>query len=283
MMLPIALVADTPATLRAEYEQDVARALRPTVPEAVVGTEDLGHLPLLVQRYLRLAGVVGKPRVSNFRVRMHGRIRSGPSTRWMPLTAEQHNTVHPPARLFHLRSAMWGLPVQGYHRFIGTEATMEIRAAGLVPIERAAGKEMNRSETVTLFNDMCVMAPATLIDPAIGWEVLDASSVRATFHHAKHTIHATLVFSESGELVNVISDDRYQLSPDARSARNVRWSTPITSYREFGTFHLPSTGEGRWHERDGEYTYIQLTIDEVEYNVVRLRPEALAARPVFIV
>lgn len=283
MILPIALVADTPATLRAEYELDVARALRPTFADPNVGTQDLGHLPLLVQRYLRLAGVVGKPRVSNFRVRMHGRIRSGPSARWMPLTAEQHNTVHPPARLFHLRSSMWGLPVQGYHRFIGTEATMEIRAAGLVPIERAGGREMNRSETVTLFNDMCVMAPATLIDPAIGWEVVDASSVRATFHHAKQTIQATLVFSESGELVNFISDDRYQLSPDARSARKVRWSTPITSYRKFGAFQLPSTGEGRWHERDGEYTYTELTIDEVEYNVVRLRPEALAARPVFIV
>ena len=44
-MLPIALVADTRATLRAEYEQDVARALRSTVAQGIVGNEDLGHLP----------------------------------------------------------------------------------------------------------------------------------------------------------------------------------------------------------------------------------------------
>ena len=29
---------------------------------------------------------------------------------------------------------------------------------------------MNQGETVTMFNDMCVMAPATLIHRAIEWE-----------------------------------------------------------------------------------------------------------------
>ena len=32
---------------------------------------------------------------------------------------------------------------------------------------------------------------------------------------------------------------------------------------------LASKGEGRWHEADGEYAYIELTIDAVEYNVTR--------------
>jgi hypothetical protein len=26
-------------------------------------------------------------------------------------------------------------------------------------------------------------------------------------------------------------------------------------------------GEGRWHEPDGDYAYIELTIDDVGYNV----------------
>jgi hypothetical protein len=29
---------------------------------------------------------------------------------------------------------------------------------------------MSQSETVTLFNDMCIMAPATLVDAPIAWE-----------------------------------------------------------------------------------------------------------------
>jgi hypothetical protein len=49
--------------------------------------------------------------------------------------------------------------------------------------------------------------------------------------------------------------------------RQLRWSTPIGGYRPYGAVRLASRGEGRWHEPDGEYAYIELTIDEVQYNV----------------
>jgi hypothetical protein len=32
---------------------------------------------------------------------------------------------------------------------------------------------------------------------------------------------------------------------------------------------LPSEGQGRWHDTDGEYAYIELTVDDVQYNVGR--------------
>ena len=47
----------------------------------------------------------------------------------------------------------------------------------------------------------------------------------------------------------------------------MRWSTPIIAYRWFGTVRLPSAAQGRWHEPGSEYAYIELTVDDVEYNV----------------
>ena len=70
---------------------------------------------------------------------------------------------------------------------------------------------MTQGETVTMFNDMCIMAPATLIDPAIDWEAVDAHTARARFTNAGHTIHAELSFNEAGELTNFVSDDRFQV------------------------------------------------------------------------
>lgn len=274
--MALSFVGSLPATLRRQYEHDVTHALGWPVAEELVRERDLERLPAPVQRYVRQAGVVGKPRVRNFRVRIHGRIRSGPTASWLPLAADQHNVVDPPARLFYLRSSMRGISIQGYHRFVGTEATMEIRAALFVPIVRASGKEMDQSETVTLFNDMCIMAPATLIDPAIEWERVDPSTARATFRHAGHAIQATLIFNDAGELINFTSDDRFQLSRDGRSGRQMRWSTPIGGYRQFGPFRLASAGEGRWHGPDGEFAYIELVIDDVEYNAVRLTTSAEA-------
>jgi hypothetical protein len=63
------------------------------------------------------------------------------------------------------------------------------------------------------------------------------------------------------------SDDRLRASPDGKTLTAVRWSTPAGNYRAFGPVSLASRGEGRWHEESGEYAYLELELDEVEYNV----------------
>ncbi len=260
-------LAQGPVSLRAEYEHDVARGLARVAPSPPITDADLAHLPDAVQRYLRGAGVVGQPRIYNFHVRMHGRIRSGRDAAWMPLTAEQYTFVDQPERLFYLNGSMFMIPVQGYHRYVGPSATMRVKAAALVPVVTMAGEEMNRGETVTMFNDLCVMAPGALIDPAIVWEAVDARTTRATFTNAGHTIRAALRFNDAGELADFYSDDRYQTAPDGKRATRVPWSTPLRSYRPVGPVRLAALGEGRWHESGGEYTYIELSIDDVQYNV----------------
>ena len=162
---------------------------------------------------------------------------------------------------------MFTIPVQGYHRYVGPSATMRVKAAALVPVVDVSGPEMDQGETVTMFNDMCVMAPATLIDPAIVWEAVDAHTARASFTNAGHTIRAELSFNEAGELTNFRSGDRYRTSPDGKTATRVRWSTPLGRYRAFGAVRLASGGEGRWHEPGQDCAYIELTIDDVQYNV----------------
>ncbi len=144
---------------------------------------------------------------------------------------------------------------------------MTVKAAALVPVADASGVEMAQGETVTLFNDMCVMAPATLIDPAIVWEAVDDHTARAIFTNAGHTIRAELSFNQADQLTNFSSGDRYQTSSDGKSMKMVRWSTPVSAYRSFGPVRLASGGEARWHEPSGDYAYIELTLDDVQYNV----------------
>lgn len=260
-------LAHGPGSLRAAYDRDVDRALARLAPVEPVTDADLARLPAPVQRYLRAAGVVGQPRVRNFRVRMHGRIRNGREARWIPIVAEQYNFFDEPSRLFYLRGSMFAIPVQGYHRYVGASATMTVKAAAVVPVVKVSGSEMDRGETVTMFNDMCVMAPATLIGDAIVWLPLDDRTARARFTNAGHTIQAELSFNDAGELTNFWSDDRYQTSPDGKSVRRVRWSTPLSGVRSFGPVRLASGGEARWHEPDSDYAYIELTFDDVHYNV----------------
>ena len=55
-----------PGSLRASYEDDVAHASVIETPVASLQEADLARLPEPVQRYLRVTGAVGQPRVVNF-------------------------------------------------------------------------------------------------------------------------------------------------------------------------------------------------------------------------
>ncbi len=263
----LAFAIPGPASFRAEYEREAGRGLgRVTAPQALT-EDDLRSLPPAVQRYIRLSGAVGQPRVQNFQAQFHGRIRSGPNARWMSFTGEQTNTYDPPSRLFLMDASMFGIPIQAFHRFIGPSATMRVRAAAVVTLVDAKGPEMDEGETVTLFNDLCVFAPGALIDRSIQWQEIDPHTVRAAFTNARHTIGAVLSFNDRGELTNFVADGRGAASADGKSFIRMRWSTPLGDYREFGSHRLMSRGEGIWHAPAGDYSYLGFDLDGIEYNV----------------
>jgi hypothetical protein len=267
-------LAHGPTSLRAQYDADVDLGLTRSAPQPPVSEADLARLPAPVQRFLRVSGVVGQPRVRNVRARMHGRIRNGPDAAWMPFTAEQVNFFDRPSRFFYMTASRMLVPFQGYHRYEGARATMTVKVAAAFTVvgpaaDKATQDEMTQAETVTMFNDMCLLAPATLLDPAIGWESIDPSRVRASFTNAGHTIRAELVFTETGELADFWSDDRRQAAADGKTMRAVRWSTPVQGYAAFGPFRLIAGGEARWHDAEGAYPYIQIELDDVRYNVER--------------
>jgi len=127
---------------------------------------------------------------------------------------------------------------------------------------------MTKGETVTLFNDMCALAPATLIAQSIQWETIDPLTVRATFTNQGYTISALLYFNQVGELMNFVSDDRYQ-QVKGNTFANFRWSTPLREYKEFNGHKLASYLEAIWNMPKGEFVYSQFHVMQVAYNVQR--------------
>ena len=150
---------------------------------------------------------------------------------------------------------MFGLPVDVLHTYLGQTATMRVKACSLIPMVNAAGAEMDRAETVTMFNDICVLAPAAPIDAPITWQPIDDRRVRGAFTNGAHSVTADLAFDDNHELVDFTSDDRLRASPDGKTFTPQRWSTPISDYRSFGSRRVGTTGEARRHapDPDGEF------------------------------
>jgi len=254
-----------PFGLRAEYLRRAAIALDGLVtqPTSVIAESDLAPLPVPVQRYLRFAGVVGQPRVQSFRVRMTGRIRGAADAPWMPFTAEQHSFFNPPRRYFFMQATRAGLPLDGLHAYAEDGASMRIKLLSMFPVVSLEGSLLTRTETVTVLNDMAIMAPATLIDPAIRWRQIDDLQVEAVFTNGPNEVRAVLVFDATGALANFWSDDRPALAADGVTLQPQRWSTPVGGYQSQGKYRLASRGEARYAAPGGEYAYAEFTNIEV--------------------
>lgn len=261
-----------PSSFHADWHERAAAALaRSGTPSGVVTEGDLGDLPGPLATYLRRSGAVGMPRVTNFRAHVHGRIRGGPDKPWMTFTAQQVNTYGPrPQRLFLMDATMFGLPVTVLHVYDDTTATMRGKLLSLITVVDGSGPEMDRAETVTLFNDLVILAPAAIVGAPVEWTIVDARQVRGVFTNGEVTVTAELSFDDAGDLVNFVSDDRLRSSDD-KSFTQQRWSTPIGAYRDFGRSRVATVGEAHWEAPapEGEFTYLEFHLDHIAYDAGR--------------
>ncbi len=252
---------------KTQYDVEVNKELEQTfaIADTLLTESDISTLPNLVKKYLRFTGVIGKPKVRNFMVEFTGQIRKNEQSEWMPFTSEQYNFLDATTRLFFMRATMRQMPVAGFHSFRNGAAFMDIRLFSLFRVQYATGFEMGISETVTFFNDMCCMAPATLIDKRIQWLETGNNKVKAKFTNNGITISAWLYFSEKGELVNFVSDERFALT-DENTMKQFRWSTPLQDYRQMNGYTLAGYADAVYSYPAGDVAYGNFRLTNVEYN-----------------
>jgi len=250
------------------YQQDVHSALSKAIPveNDLITDTDLQHLPGPVQKYLRYVGVVNTAKLHYVKIVFDGELR-GKGKDWMPFHSEQYNTFNIPYRLFFVRAKMKGFDVPGYHAYKEGTATMTVKLFSLFTVAHHAGREMDIAETVTVLNDMCIMAPASLIDPRIQWSEVDSHSVKATFTNQGITVASQLIFNDMGQLINFISDDRYDVS--GKIPVRLRFSTPMSNYSNINGLNVPTYGEAIWHYPEGNFIYGRFNLKSIHYNVHR--------------
>lgn len=253
--------------LKTRYDAAVARenTATPEMP-GKIGEAEMAHLPAIVKKYLTVTRFTGSDKIRNFRLTWDGALRSDAESPWMSATMHQENFFHDYSRDFYLTAFMKGLPVSVWHSYHNQAATMQVKILSLFPVVDLRGENLTTTETVTLFNDMCLMAPGALIDKRISWKELSPLRVQGTLTNGAYRVNAELVFNDKGELTDFISDDRSYLTPE-NILRRERWSTPISDYKDFAGKRLASRGEAIWHLKEGAYAYGKFRLVGIEYNV----------------
>ncbi|MBK9107652.1 MAG: hypothetical protein IPM92_04530 [Saprospiraceae bacterium] len=232
----------------------------------ILTESDIVELPEPVQKYLRYTASIGKPHVHYFEAEFSGKIRKNDQYEWMPLHTQQYNFMANPARLFFMNAVMKTLPVAGIHSYKNGKATMDIRLFSLLQVQFMDGRDMDVAETVTFFNDMCVLAPPTLIDQRIKWVEVNGNQVKASFTNKEIVVTACLYFNDEGQLINFSSDDRYNFD----AAKKLKWSTPLRNYKEFNGYRLATSADAIYHYPKGDVIYGSFDLQKLMYNVKKI-------------
>jgi hypothetical protein len=260
------------------FRNKVQNRLAKAIPSELLTETGISHLPPVIQQYLHLTGAVGRPKIQNLRAVFEGEMKLSEKAGWMKIRSVQYNFFDNPGRYFYITAGMAGIPVRGLHIFENGYATMQIKVAGLITVADAKGPEMDRGETVTVLNDMCFMAPASLANEGMKWEELDQYRVKVQWRNEGMKgnrnggieVSAVLEFNDKGEMINFVSEDRSK-SLDGKIYEHLPWSTPISDYSERDGRTVPGYGEAVWHYADREFCYGRFKVSELNYNVSSFR------------
>lgn len=227
--------------------------------------DDLAGLPAPVRRYIARSGALGRPRPQNMRVVMDARMYRAPGQAPMRARSEQYTFFGDPARLFLMDARMFALPVRALHVYRQHRATFTVRVASTKTMTDQHGNQISAAETVTVLNDLCLMAPGAMLDHRLQWSDSDDRSADVTFTNGPYTVSARLHFNERDELVDFESDDR----PDSSTGVFVpmRWSTPVIEYTDVSGRHQLRRGSARYLRPEGPFTYGEFTVRAIDYDV----------------
>ncbi len=235
----------------------------------VVTEEMLADLPDPVRRYLRYAGVVGKPFPGTVRLHQKGRMRLAPGQPWIPLDVGEHYSVQPPGFVCAGTARLGPLPVaRARDMYAGGTGRMLVKVASLWPVVDAGGEQMDQAAIMRYLSEM-IWFPAG----NISFEAVDDSSARVTLTDHGRTATGTLVFDSEGRLTEFVAR-RYRTAGASSSLET--WSTPITGYGEYEGLRLPARGKAVFKLPGGDLEYIDVALTDLHYGTGAAPPEGRA-------
>ena len=239
---------------------------QPLKAESILSEKDIAHLPECVKKYLEYTGAIGKSKPQNVYIEFDAEMFRKPGDKPMKSQSVQYNFYGDYSRLFLMKASKMGIPFRALHIYKNYQAIFQVKVAELFKVVNLSGEELTKAETVTLLNDMCIFAPGNLIDTRLTWTAIDSLTAKVNLSNGKH----------------FVSDDRSALQDDG-TMKQIRWTTPVSNYKDFEGRRIPTNGKTIWNYPEGDFTYGLLNVMvfmEVQSHMVRRTAFVLLAQSV---
>ena len=250
------------ATVRQEVKALLSKVSATT---ASVTEADLKQLPSPVQQWLRRSGVVGRQRTRTVRLQQRGQMRTSPSGRWMPVTAEQHIRTDPPGFVWVADvKAAPAVHLAGRDRYLDGRGHMLIKLLSLYPIADNKGPQIDLGTLLRYLAEI-IWVPSAALCSYIRWESIDDRHARATMSYAGITASGTFGITAEGD---VESFDALRYYDRKEGATLEPWHIQIEpeAYREFEGVRIPVRITVTWQLKDAPFTWYQLELLDAQYD-----------------
>lgn len=229
---------------------------------AVVTEAEVAALPAPVARWLRRAGVIGRPRVATVWLRQRGRLRTAADKPFLAARAEQTFAVDPPGFVWAVRTRMKGLPIVGRDSYLDGRGRMLITASGLVPIVDATGPAIDQGALVRFLGEM-IWFPSAALAPYVTWRAIDDRTAEATMSHRGVTASARFTIDDDGR-PTAFAARRYLGS--GADARLEDWYVPLSAWDRFDGVEVATRGNVIWKLAAGDFDYYQWELTALAHD-----------------
>lgn len=250
-----ALVAATAlgVTLRLRREGRAAQAWDALAGDSspeVFDVSMVDGLPEPARRWLLHTVAPGTPLASSVTLTLPGTLRLARDGDALPMTSEERlDPTH--GYVWRARVRMGPVSIRGYDLYVDGTGEMRWWLAGVAPIVRASGPDLDRSAAGRLLGES-IFVPAALL-PARGarWEAVDEATVRVRVDDGHEPLTLTLTVRPDGSLARV-DFLRWNSDPKNGPVGPLPFATELSDDRTFGGYTIPTRLEAGWRLGEAE-------------------------------
>jgi len=224
----------------------------------------LEKLPPIVQKWLRNSGAMTEAPIKKVYLKQKGLLKTSPSGKWMPFTAEQWFNISPPSFIWMSDVSMWGpLYFSGRDKLSEGKGSMLIKLNGILPVVNSKNDLKTDEATMQRYMAEICWFPSAAMESYLHWEALDELTAKAIMTIDEKTVMGQFIFSPEGDIVS-FETKRYM--GQGKDIRQEIWQIHNSSFKTFHGIRIPNKSEVLWKLAEGDFKWLQLEISEIYYN-----------------
>lgn len=265
----IILLACIPAYFQQQFHEKLSqernKIIASTLPlnSESISSDDLKTLPPAIQKWLKASGCLGKKPISSVQLEQSLQLKlKAEDEKWNLGTAEQYFSVEPPAFHWTIKTSMNPyLKVFGRDQYVNGKGQMTIKLLGMITVADARDDPKISQASLQRYLAEMVWFPTAALSPYVEWEHIDQHTARGRMSYKGISGSGVFHFDEAGKF-SKFTAQRYM---DPSDEEPTEWVVRSTSSGTFDGIEVPVACEASWQMPEGEWTWLKLKIEEVEF------------------